>query len=355
VKSRLEPQRSAMTRALPGRGAAFVALAMTLLLAGCGTTESPNILDPRGPAAAQIANLWWLMFWMGLAVLIIVLALLTIATIQARRRPRDERPPVSGQSMVIWGGVIFPLPILLIVLGYTIYSGNVTTHAPPSVGGAPENPVIVDVIGHQFWWEVRYLNRGVLTANEIHIPVGQPVLFRVTSADVIHSFWVPQLHGKIDLMPGDTNQIWLQADEPGLFRGICAEFCGLQHAHMQFLVIAQPPDEFEVWAAQQAQPAVEPTDPLLIQGQQVYLGAGCVYCHTIGGVNPPSATESVGPDLTHLASRRTLGAAMLENQPGHLAGWVLDPQAIKPGNKMPPTRMNSQDLQALLAYLQSLR
>jgi cytochrome c oxidase subunit II len=254
----------------------------------------------------------------------------------------------------LWGGVIIPIPILLIVLIYTLFVGEATTLSGRVLGADVEPNVTIDVIGHQFWWEVRYLQEDVVTANEIHIPVGEPVLIRLVSADVIHSFWVPQLHGKIDLVPGTTNTIRLQADEPGVFRGICAEFCGAQHAHMHFLIIAQPQTEFLAWLEHQRQPAAQPADALIEQGQQVFFGAACVYCHAIRGVTAEPVT-TIGPDLTHVASRRTLAAGMIENNRGNLGGWILDPQGIKPGNRMPSTRMNSEEFHALLSYMESLR
>jgi cytochrome c oxidase subunit II len=295
------------------------------------------------------------MFWLGLVVFVVTFALSIYATFSARRRRAGEGPPIRGDHLVIWGGVIIPIPILGLVLGYTIYSGNITAAPIVASGPEPSSHITVDLIGFQFWWEVRYLAQEVTTANEIHIPVGEPVLFRVTSADVIHSFWVPQLHGKIDLIPGQTNEIWLQADEPGIYRGLCAEFCGQQHAFMHLLVVAQPRGEFNAWIEHQRLPAIDPQDELARQGQQVFMGAACVYCHNVRGLNQEAATPSEGPDLTHVASRMTLAAGMIENNRGNLGGWISDPQGIKPGNKMPPTRMSSEHFIALLAYLEGLR
>jgi cytochrome c oxidase subunit II len=178
------------------------------------------------------------------------------------------------------------------------------------------------------------------------------VLLRLTSHDVIHSFWVPNLQGKRDLIPGHETSLWLQADHPGVFRGQCAEFCGHQHAHMAFLVIAEPPDQFAAWLEQQRRPAVPPTDAASKRGQEVFLSGACVLCHAIQGT---AALADVAPDLTHVAGRRTIAAGTLPNSRGHLAGWIVDPQQIKPGNKMPPNNLGGQDLQALLAYLGSLR
>lgn len=209
----------------------------------------------------------------------------------------------------------------------------------------------VQVSGHQWWWEVRYPQQGFATANEIHIPVGQPIRLELTSADVVHNFWVPELHGKIDMTPGKVNTLWLQADQAGVYRGKCAEYCGTQHAKMELIVVADPPEQFGAWLARQQQPAPEPAELLAQQGQQVFLRSSCVYCHAVRGT---SANSTFGPDLTHLASRRTLGAGALENITGNLAGWITNPHSIKPGNKMPAVVLAPEDLNALLAYLATL-
>jgi cytochrome c oxidase subunit 2 len=193
----------------------------------------------------------------------------------------------------------------------------------------------------------------VVAANEIHVPAGRPVQVNVTSEDVIHSFWVPQLMGKLDMIPGKTNTTWLQADQPGAYRGECAEYCGVQHAHMAFLVVAEPPEQFAAWLEGQRQPAAEPTEPLAREGAQAFAREGCISCHEIRyGASPVGG--KAGPDLTHLASRRTIGAGLLANNPGNLAGWIANPQALKPGNKMPRLNLDAESLQALVAYLESL-
>jgi cytochrome c oxidase subunit 2 len=217
----------------------------------------------------------------------------------------------------------------------------------------PTPPALtIEVIGHMWWWEVRYPDHEVTTANEIYIPAGQPVNIRLTTNDVIHSFWVPELNGKIDMIPGKTNTLWLQAAEPGIYRGLCTEFCGLQHAKMQYLVIAVPPNAFAQWVEAQRQPAPAPTDETTRLGQQIFLGSACVYCHAIRGTN---ASGQLGPDLTHIASRRTLGAGILPNNRGTLGGWTINSQHIKPGNRMPPMNLSGAELQALLDYLATLR
>jgi cytochrome c oxidase subunit 2 len=192
----------------------------------------------------------------------------------------------------------------------------------------------------------------VKLANEIHVPVGERVTLELESADVIHSFWAPNLHGKTDLIPGQVNRTTLRVDKEGAYRGQCAEYCGTQHAHMAFWVVAEPKEKFEAWLAAQRKPAPEPADATLAKGREVFLAAPCAMCHAIQGT---PAHASVAPDLTHVATRRTLGAGTIPNTTGHLAGWVVDSHGIKPGNQMPPNPMDSDDLQALLAYLGSLK
>jgi cytochrome c oxidase subunit 2 len=214
----------------------------------------------------------------------------------------------------------------------------------------------IAVTGHQWWWEIEYedgvASRRMRTANEIHLPIGRPVVIKVTSRDVIHSFWVPNLQGKRDLIPGYTTAIWLQADRPGIFRGQCAEFCGLQHAHMAFDVVAETEAEFERWLQGRRQSAREPQNAVERQGHEVFMTTRCASCHTVRGT---AANGQIAPDLTHVASRSTLGAGTLPNTPEHLAAWIRDPQASKPGNQMPPNPLSSEQARALLAYLATLQ
>jgi cytochrome c oxidase subunit 2 len=216
--------------------------------------------------------------------------------------------------------------------------------------------VNITLIGHQWWWEARYrdedASREFSTANELHIPVGRPVIVTLLSNDVIHSLWIPNLQGKKDLIPGRTATLRLRADKPGVYRGQCAEFCGLEHALMALQVVAEPNQGYEAWAARQRQPAPDPGSALTQRGQQVFLSTSCVMCHTIGGT---TAGGRLGPDLTHLASRATIAAGMFPNNRGHLAGWIADPQALKPGVNMPANSLPPDDLQALLAYLETLK
>jgi cytochrome c oxidase subunit II len=333
-----------------GFGKTFLVIAILgVLLAGCA--NSPSILDPHGTDANSVAFLGWMMFAIAGIVLIVVAFLLW----KAYRRSRWEEPDQNDLYAndrgllrnVILGGAVVPIVVLLAIMSLAIWIEN--TKSAKAAGGNTD----IEVIGHQWWWEVHYTGQDFYTANEIHIPAGQTVTFHVTTADVIHSFWVPELHGKIDLIPGQTNTFTIRADRAGTYRGQCAEFCGTQHAHMAFLVIAQNADDYNTWLADQAKPGTVPkVGSLEQQGQQAFLGSSCVYCHTIRGTN---ASGRVGPDLTHLASRQTIASDTLPNNPGNLAGWMINSQSIKPGNHMPPMDLNGDQVQALLAYLATLK
>jgi cytochrome c oxidase subunit 2 len=320
------------------------AACLSLVLAGCA--NAPSIVDPQGPAAREIANLWWILLALATVVFLGVVGYLWVAlTRRMEPEPDDDLNPRRGIRIVVVAGIIIPAIILLATLGFTINTLRVL--ATPEI---PEE-MVIEVIGHQWWWEVRYPHHEIVTANEIHIPAGRPVQIVLQSDDVIHSFWVPELHGKLDMVPGETNEFWIQADQPGVYWGECAEFCGIQHAKMQFVVVAKPMDAYEAWIDQQRQPAAVPSDPLAQQGADVFLRSGCLDCHRISGTQ---ATGRLGPDLTHLAGRRTLGAGSTPNTLGHLSGWITDPQGVKPGALMPATDLTGTDLQALLAYLTTL-
>lgn len=321
-----------------------------VFLAGLGLTgcaESPSTLDPRGFGADQIAVLWWVIFGLATVVFVAVVGVLLYALFRSRSGEHEEKLAESTfDKRFVIGGAILTVIILVIAYLFTLQTMSVLASVDPS------DEYVVEVIGHQWWWEVKYPNQQVITANEIHIPVGQPVQLQVMSADVIHSFWVPELHGKIDMIPGQVNTFWLEADEAGVYYGLCAEFCGTQHAKMLLVVVAEPADAFTTWLSDQAEPAQAVTDAPLVSGKEVFTQGGCANCHTIRGTE---ATGNLGPDLTHLASRRTLAAGILENNRGNLGGWIVNPQQLKPGNKMPPTSLSGTELQDLLAYLQSLQ
>ncbi|RIK40435.1 MAG: cytochrome c oxidase subunit II [Chloroflexi bacterium] len=331
-------------QAQPGLFVQLISLLCLLLLAGCG--EAPAVFEPRGPAARSIANLGWFLIVAGTIVYVAVMGIVAFALLRSRQREFGLHPSF-GPRMILFGGIVIPALILLAV--YALTFNTLRALSTPAIDEA----LHIHVVGRQWWWEVQYPRQQFETANELHIPVGHPVLITLTSQDVIHSFWVPELHGKLDLVPGDVNTIWIQADEPGIYWGECAEFCGIQHANMRFLVVAEPEADYAAWLAAQQQPAAEPADAQAQQGLRVFLEADCIECHTIRGTN---ATGDLGPDLTHLVSRHTLGAGMLANNRGNLGGWIADPQHIKPGALMPPAQdLTGPDLQALLAYLATLK
>lgn len=319
-----------------------------VLLSGCA--GSPSALDTKGPGAADIAALWWGMLTIALIVIVVVVGLLLFSVLRRRRGPETEvlRPERdrTGTLMIAVGGIAVPVVVLTGLMFFTVHTIRAVTDpgTPPAL--------TVDVIGHDWWWEARYPDQGVVTANYIHIPAGRTIEVRLTSDDVIHSFWVPQLTGKTDLIPGQTNTLTLRADQPGTYRGQCAEYCGLQHAHMAFFVVADTADQFTTWLNAERAPAANPSAALAAQGQEVFLGHACSTCHAVRGT---SANGNVGPDLTHLMSRPTIAAGTLETNRANIASWVLAPAAFKPGANMPPTTFDSASLDALLAYLESLK
>jgi cytochrome c oxidase subunit 2 len=328
-----------------------------LTLSGCRGAQSA--LDPAGPQAGRISHLWWLMFYVCLAVFLLV-SLAVLAAVFRRRKGVEnssDAPDISPEpkreermTRVVLVAVGITLAILSVFLVRSYTTGR-ALYSPQE-----EQALSIKITGQQWWWDVEYdvepASNIVHTANEIHIPTGQPVKFRLTSTDVIHSFWVPNLNGKKDLIPGHEIVLTFQADRPGEYRGQCAEFCGYQHAHMAFTIVAEPPEKFYEWMNQQRAAAVQPMKETELRGQQVFLSSPCVMCHSIRGTD---AGGTVAPDLTHLASRKTIAAGTLSNTRDHLAGWITNSQEIKPGNHMPPVPLSPENLQALLAYLESLK
>ena len=326
------------------RRAEFAAVSVVLLVVpACGLDAGGEaVLGPDSQAGRDIEVLWWGMFATSALVFAVTMTMLAVAV---RRRGRP------GNRFILLWGFGMTVTVLLGLLAATIVTG-VRVYVPPSTPA-----LTVDVIAHQFWWEIRYPD-GTVTANELHIPVGEPVSLTLLTDDVIHSFWVPELHGKMDMIPGRRNQFWITADRPGVYEGVCAEFCGIQHAKMRKLVVAQPRHEFERWLGNQRAEAVDPAGDVAEAGREVFLGSSCVQCHAIRGVTPPAVSSDaavMGPDLTHLASRRTIAAGILPNERGWLGGWILDPQSHKPGARMPASDLDGAQLQALLTYLEELR
>jgi len=311
-----------------------------------------SVLEPAGPQAASITWLWWITLAICAAVFVIVLGALGAAMVRSWMRRRDAS--ASGDASMLGAAVAAGVGLTVVIL-FGLLVADVRAHRIMSSFGAA-SAVSIAVTGHQWWWEIEYEDatpsRRLKTANEIHIPIGRPVVFKFASHDVIHSFWAPNLQGKRDLVPGIASAIWLQADRPGIYRGQCAEFCGRQHAHMAFDIVAEPDADFERWLDAGRASAREPQGEEAMRGRAVFLARQCAFCHTIRGTG---ASGSIGPDLTHLASRGTIAAGTLPNSRGHLAGWIVNSQTIKPGNQMPPNPLEAGDLQALLAYLEELR
>jgi cytochrome c oxidase subunit II len=349
-----DPTPRARRRAVP----AAAAVVACVLLASCATARTPSALDPHGPGADRIAGLWWFMFGVSAFVVALVTALLLFG-VRAHRRRRAVEPstatPRWAKGMVVVGGVAFPIVVLTVLWVLTLNDMAALSFPGPdagatgttTTGGALE----IRVVGYQWWWRVVYPG-GVSTANDVHIPTGQPVRLLLQTHDVNHSFWVPQLTGKTDLIAGKVNRTWVQADRPGIYRGQCAEYCGLQHANMAFYVVAQSPADFRAWLARERRPVAAPATSGLLHGQSVFLSQPCGACHTVRGT---PAHGTVGPDLTHFGSRISIGAGTVPNTPGYLGGWIVDSQGLKPGNRMPPIQLQAQDLQDLVDYLESLK
>jgi cytochrome c oxidase subunit II len=321
----------------------FVAAAT--VLGGCGDNQS--VLNPKGPEALALAHLSWLLFAFGTIVLLLVV----LATAVAIRGPHRMRAWLASARTVVWAGIVFPAVTLTALLGYGVWLTRAST-AVPGENGA----LRIEVVGEQWWWRVTYPQPGgpqIVTANEIRIPTGRPILFTLQSADVIHSFWVPNLGGKMDMIPGRTTVLRLRADHAGVFRGQCAEYCGGPHALMAFEVVAMRPDEFETWLQGQTRPAAEPASEVARRGRELFLAAGCGACHTVRGT---PAAGTVGPDLTHLGSRRSVGLDTAAMTQASIARFIRDGQHIKPGNLMPPFRIfTPADLDAVAGYLAGLR
>ena len=379
----------------PRRGAcrrAAVLATLTLMLVGCDPRDS--MTAPVAPEAGDIAGLWWFIFWLGLIVYVVVMALLAVPLWRTfrRRRGHEGEPdvPVAAASSrdhqahrdggrlatppaaiedeplavapdsepvdadadrkvsgrLIWlGGIIVPAIILFTLLVAAMLVSRSVAHV------AQDDDLIIDVVGHMFWWEVHYPDHDITTANEIHVPTGERVRLRLHTEDVIHSFWIPRVHGKIDMIPGQENILTFTVDEPGRYRGQCAEYCGIAHAQMVKFLVAQEPDEFETWAADQAEPADEPDTEAAEEGRRAFFEYGCADCHAVDG---HGAVAQEGPDLTHLATRDSLASGIVPNDREHLAELILDPWGVKAGNPMPPTDVPEDDLEALLDYLEGL-
>jgi cytochrome c oxidase subunit 2 len=310
-----------------------------------------HALAAAGPLSGEIARLFWVFVAIAAFVYVTVLGFLVFAL---RRRDGTRAPPpdssAARNAVRAIGIAVGVSAVILVVLALSDF------FASRAIASTPKDPLRVRVTAHQWWWEIEYVDadptRRVRTANELHLPVGRPVLLEMTADDVIHSFWAPELNGKKDLLPGYVTTLALTATRAGDYTGECAEFCGFQHANMRIDIVAHEPPDFARWVDAQLQPAAEPTAPELLRGRDVFLGSSCVLCHNITGTDSSAVT---GPDLTHLASRRWIGAGTLPNDPARLAAWIQDPQSLKPGTHMPATQLEPAELTALTGYLASLQ
>ena len=314
--------------------------------------EPPQLaLHAGGPVAETLLGVTTVLT-IGAAIIFVgVMGLLWLAMRRSKSTPADTRLWMVG------GGILFPTAVLLALFAYSQW------HRPPWRVAPPKDALVVGITGHMWWWEVRYhdpaTGREVVTANEVHLPVGRPVYFGLSSADVLHSFWVPALGGKMDMVPGRLQHLQLQAGTAGSWRGQCAEYCGEQHAKMALQVVAKPQAEFDAWLAAQAAPAAPPSNVLAARGRDAFVAQRCVACHTVRGLaegSEGSEGSRLGPDLTHVGSRMMLGAGTLPNDPRQLADWIAETQAHKPGARMPSSRdMDAPALQAIAAWLSELK
>jgi cytochrome c oxidase subunit 2 len=339
-------------------GLTFVlSVAGLVVLASTAAAASPaqisSIFDPVSPPAEAIRDLSWLVLAICAAIFVVVAGLLVCSIVRFRRRPDDdgrEPPQVYGSNQIELAWTVVPLLIVFVLFLATTRTIVAVQNAEP-----PPSALKVTVVGHQWWWEFRYPGLGILTANELHVPVSDPVhrrptFLRLASDDVVHSFWIPRLAGKTDVIPNRENHMWIEPMEPGTYFGQCAEYCGTQHAYMLLRVIVHPKDEFDRWVAKQRQPPV--ADPRVRAGRDLFFSTACINCHRVGDT---VATGTFGPDLTHVMSRETIGAGVAVNTPENLRAWTKDPDHLKPGVHMPAMKLTEDELDKIVAYLLTLK
>ena len=318
---------------------------VTAAVLGACSGKQQSIVNAKGSEAQRIAGVWWLMFGLAAAVYVIVAGFILVGAFRGRRSEMGRPSRLTDEGLIWVGGLIVPTIILMLLAVVTVHS---TTHLRETDTGA----LRIEVVGKQWWWQVTYPDTGFETANEIHIPVGRQVVIGLDSDNVIHSFWVPPLAGKVDTIPGQHNQLVFTAKQAGVYTGHCAEYCGIQHANMNFDVIAQPAADFDRWLAQHRNPPSGPSSDLEERGQLAFQSLPCAGCHTVNGT---IAEGKVGPNLTDFGARRTIGAGTVPNTSSNLQRWITDAQSIKEGSRMPPIEMGSDDARAIVAYLESLR
>lgn len=307
-----------------------------------------SVLDTAGPHAEHIGRLFWIFVAVAAVVYTVVMGFLVHAL--RRKRIEGQAPRDSAVALRLIGGAIGVTALVLVGLALSDFlAGRALVRAAPEA-------MRVRITAHQWWWEIEYLDavpsQQIRTANELHIPVGRPVALELLSNDVIHSFWVPSLNGKKDLIPGYATSLQLQASRSGVYRGECAEFCGFQHSNMSVTVHAQEPASFAQWQDSQRRPAPEPPDAIAARGRDIFMTSTCAQCHAVQGTD---ASATLGPDLTHVASRQSIAAGTLPNNPEAMAAWIRDPPRHKPGTRMPASQLSGEELGALVAWLGSLR
>jgi cytochrome c oxidase subunit 2 len=322
-------------------------------------TGNPSVLDPAGPAAQAIADLTWIFVGVCAAVWVLTLGAFFLALRRGRRRAGDASPTpriAAGHDRRRHRAIGVAIVLTGCILSAFVGVSFATDRRLLSLQRNPTTEI--SVIAHQWWWEIRYedpvASKSFTTANELHLPLNEPVKISLTSPDVIHSFWIPNIADKRDIIPSRGNTIWITATKLGEWHGRCSEFCGAQHAHMELLAIVEPRADFDRWRAEQAEGAREPATDAERHGEQVFTQGPCILCHVIRGT-PATGYSTMAPDLTHLKSRKTIAAGTLPNTKGYLGGWVLDPQSQKPGARMPVNLLSPDDFQDLLAYLETLR
>lgn len=335
-------------RNLARTGLTAAALVVAATAAACGGPFPQSSLSPVSDFATKIDDLFSSIVGWATLVFVVVEGLLVYVLVRYRDRGGDETPePVHGNVLLEVGWTLAPAIILVLIAIPTVATIWEVDNPPQD-----EDALQVEVIGHQWWWEFRYPEHDVVTANEMHVPVGRTVQLTLRSADVIHSFWVPRIGGKRDVNPGETTGLWFTVDSAGVYGGQCAEFCGRSHALMQMEVVAQQPEGFEAWLENQQRPARQPTTELAREGRDLFMGQGaCFSCHRVDGTPADGGT---GPDLTHVASRRKIAAGILPNDSSAMARWLHDPQEVKPANRMRVPDYDEETVREIIAYLQTL-
>ncbi|HEV7127381.1 MAG TPA: cytochrome c oxidase subunit II [Ktedonobacterales bacterium] len=334
--------------------APVLVLLAAVLVAGCET--SPSVLNPKGPVAGTESNLFWIILGIATFIFVAVTSVLLYSIVRFRDRPGMPEPrQISGNNKLEIAWTIAPSIVLFVVLIFTI-TYMFSLAEPTSASG---NTLHIRAIGHQWWWEFQYEDSTgsgpmVVTGDELEVPVGTVVHVDLVSDNVIHSLWIPQLAGKTDVIPGHNNQLWFKADAKGTYRGECAEYCGFQHAHMDFIVVALPQDQYTTWLQGQQLAAIAPTTDAQTAGQAAFKALGCTGCHQINSVNVN--TRAVGPNLTHFGSRQLIAGGVLSNTQDNLTTWLNGPQVVKPGSDMVlPITPSAQQVSDLVAYLESLK